>query len=271
MLFQVCVIAGDSQQQSEEDSTLIMKQPTHPESSAETGMKKQAGRLASFLRFALFTGKAVLIATVLFSVYANLDISRRAERNLYTTVRDVPEHTVGIVLGTSWASRSGSQNHFFTYRIQAAAALYRAGKIQYILASGDNQFLSYNEPRRMRQELIALGVAPQHIYLDFAGFSTLDSIYRAKEVFQLDRAIVISQAFQNERALFLGNAAGMNLDGFNARSVDGYGGFMVSVREFFARTKAYADVYLLNTRPRFLGEPLIIPTLKTGENPVMPQ
>lgn len=196
---------------------------------------------------------------VLFVVYANLEISRQAEGKLFASVQEVPPHTVGIVLGTSWASRSGTQNRFFAYRIQATAALYRAGKIDYVLASGDNQFLSYNEPRRMRQELIDLGVAPQHIYLDYAGFSTLDSMYRARNVFQLDSVLVISQDFQNERAVFLGEAAGLDVLGFNARSVDGYGGVMVRVREYFARAKAYLDVHILRTQPRFLGDPLTIP------------
>ncbi len=240
----------------------MKQQPVSPKitsASSESPDTKQASRLASFFRFGFAFTKVVAICIVLFAVYANLAITRNAAGKLYSAVYTVPAHEVGIVLGTSWASRSGTQNRFFTYRIQAAAALYRAGKIRYILASGDNQYQSYNEPRRMRQELILLGVDPEHIYMDFAGFSTLDSMYRAKEVFQLDSVLVISQDFQNERAIFLGESGGMQMAGFNARSVEGYGGLMVLAREFLARTKAYLDVYILRTQPRFLGDPLMIP------------
>ncbi|GAB6089554.1 SanA/YdcF family protein [Spirochaeta dissipatitropha] len=236
-----------------------MKLQTKRSRQSDKTKEKQAGWFASFLRITTLTVKLGIIFAVLFTAYANLDMARRADRLLYNSIQDVPPHKVGIVLGTSWASRSGTTNRFFTYRMQAAAALYKAGKIEYILASGDNQYHSYNEPRRMRRELIDLGVPPEHIYLDYAGFSTLDSIYRAKYIFQLEDVLVISQDFQNERAIFLGSAIGMNIHGFNARSVGGYGGIMVGLREYFARSKAFLDVYLLNTQPRFLGDVLSIP------------
>ncbi|THB66407.1 MAG: vancomycin high temperature exclusion protein [Spirochaetaceae bacterium] len=229
----------------------------------ETRMRsgKSKGFSASFLRASRVTlrvGIFLALAGLLFVVYANLEVSRQAKGLTYSSIQSVPVHKVGMVLGTSWASSSGSPNRFFLYRIHAAAALYRAGKIQHILVSGDNQYYSYNEPQKMRQELVALGVNPEHIFMDYAGFSTLDSVYRSSMVFKLDKVLVISQGFQNERAVFLGRHSGIAVSAFNARSVEGYGGFLIGVRELFARAKAVVDVYILDTQPRFLGEPLDI-------------
>ncbi len=221
--------------------------------------KKQAYGLASFFRRALFIVKILLVLVILIIVYANLHISRNAEGHLYTNLEDVPSYRVGLVLGTSWALRSGEPNSFFTYRIHAAAALFRAGKIEYVLVSGDNQYASYNEPRKMQQKLVDLGVPAERIVMDFAGFSTLDSVYRASRVFQLASVLVISQQFQNERAVFLGQAAGMEIDAFSARSVRGLSAAVVNLREIFARAKAFIDVYITHREPRFLGEPYTIP------------
>jgi SanA protein len=175
-------------------------------------------------------------------------------------LKNIPARRVGLVLGTSPMNGNGSPNSFFKFRIKAAVRLYQAGKIDYILVSGDNQFKSYNEPRAMHQALIAQGIPNECITLDYAGFRTLDSIIRAQAVFSENDFIVISQAFHNQRALFIGDYYGMNLLGFNADDVATVFQWKVRLREVLARFKAVLDLYILGTEPHFFGDKISIPT-----------
>ena len=139
---------------------------------------------------------------LLVIIACNVQVTKETKNLLYTQVAEVPAHKVGLLLGTNPYLKSGAPNKYFLYRIEAAVALYKAGKIEYILVSGDNHRNDYNEPEEMKQALMARGIPEEHIILDYAGFRTLDSVVRAKEVFGNDTFIVISQRFHNERALF---------------------------------------------------------------------
>ena len=114
------------------------------------------------------------------------------------------------MLGTSPKLRNGEDNLYFLYRIQATADLYKAGKISYILISGDNSRSNYNEPESMKQALIRLGIPSKVIYLDYAGLRTLDSVVRAKKIFGQNSITIISQKFHNERAIFIAQAYGID-------------------------------------------------------------
>ncbi len=163
------------------------------------------------------------------------------------------------MLGTSFRGSNGTINRYFKYRLDAALELYKAGKVQYILVSGDNSEENYNEPRAMRDALVKNGVPVDKVILDYAGFRTLDSMVRAKEVFGVTDVIVVSQKFHNERAIYLGRKNDINAFGYNARDVDGAEGSRSKFREIGARVKMMLDIYVLHTQPKFLGEPVIIP------------
>ncbi len=178
---------------------------------------------------------------------------------------EVPHNEVGLVLGTSHRSRGGRPNQFFAHRIEAAAALYHAGKVRHLLVSGDNSTMQYNEPWKMRAALIAAGVDSTHITLDYAGFRTLDSVVRAREVFGQQRFTVISQRFHVERAVFIARRKGIDAVGYNARDVGAYSGFRTMLREKAARVKVFLDL-LFVVEPHFLGDPeiIVIDTLPTA-------
>jgi SanA protein len=142
-------------------------------------------------------------------------------------------------------------------RIRAAAELYHAGKIDYILISGDNRYDYYNEPQMMQDDLIELGVPKEKIFLDYAGFRTLDSVVRAKKVFGLKSFTVISQRFHNERALFIAQNHGLHAVGYNAKDVSKNYGFKTNLREKFARVKVVLDL-MTGKEPKFLGEQIEI-------------
>jgi SanA protein len=175
----------------------------------------------------------------------------------YNSPEEIVKNKVGLVLGTSKYLRDGRTNLFFLYRVEAAVKLFKQGKIDYILVSGDNRHVSYNEPIEFRKELLKRGITKDQIILDFAGFRTLDSMVRAKEVFGLEKVTVISQEFHNERAIYIGRKFGLEAIGYNVEDVSGYSGFKVKTREALARTKVFLDLFL-NVQPKFLGEQIPI-------------
>lgn len=197
------------------------------------------------------------ILCIVSIIICDQTIKKNASSGIYTEISDIPSNNVGLLLGTSPKLKNGNNNLYFDYRINAAAELYKAGKLNYILISGDNRKENYNEPEEMKKALIQKGVLEQSIYLDYAGFRTLDSVVRAKEVFGLNQLTIISQRFHNERAIYLAEKNGMNAIGFNAKDVDAYAGLKTNIRELFARVKMFIDL-AINKQPHFLGEKIYI-------------
>jgi SanA protein len=199
----------------------------------------------------------VLIGLALiFSITANLMVSNKSQYT-YNSVKDIPHNRVGLVLGTSKFLANGYENYYFKYRIEAAFELYQAGKIDFILVSGDNSTKEYDEPTMMKEDLIALGVPANKIFLDYAGFRTWDSVVRCKEIFGQTNITIISQQFHNERAIFIAHCNDMEAVGYNAKDVNAYFGFKTQMREKFARVKVVLD-YLVGNEPKFLGETIEI-------------
>lgn len=160
----------------------------------------------------------------------------------------------GLVLGTSKGLRGGGKNLFFYNRMQAVKELFVAHKIEYVIVSGDNALIEYNETRDMKKALLDLGIPEKCIITDYAGFRTLDSVIRAKEVFGQDSIIIISQAFHNERALFIAKNHNIKAMGYDAQTIPLAYAYKVYAREFLARIKCLLDIYILNTMPKFYKE-----------------
>ena len=194
-----------------------------------------------------------LVFSLVSIFYANNLVTKTAKFKVYDKVDDIPEVKVGLLLGTSKYLSSGYENLYFKYRIQAATALYHSGKIKRIIVSGDNGSKEYDEASDMKYDLIANGIDSNHIYLDYAGFRTFDSMKRLKEIFGQKKAIIISQKFHNERAIYIGKKLDMEVYGFNANDVSQYYGLRTNLREYLARVKMLLD-FVIGVEPRFLGE-----------------
>lgn len=199
----------------------------------------------------------LLVAGILFIIFANYTIKSKSEDFLYSDTHKVPAVKTAVVLGTSKTLVNGNPNLYFDYRIKAAADLYKSGKIQYLIVSGDNSVEGYNEPEEMKNDLIAEGIPAEKIYEDFAGFRTLDSVVRAKEIFGQHEIVFVSQKFHNERAIYLARKNGMKAFGYNAEDVNKYAGFKTNAREKLARAKVFWD-FLFGVEPKFGGEKIII-------------
>ncbi|HVJ45258.1 MAG TPA: ElyC/SanA/YdcF family protein [Luteolibacter sp.] len=203
---------------------------------------------------------ALLIGFVVFGivVYANLTAIWSARGRIFTDVKTLPPVKVGLVFGTS-DKVAGRENLYFRYRIDAAEEVWKAGKLETIIVSGDNRSKYYNEPEKMKAALVARGLPADRIVCDYAGLRTLDSVVRAKEIFGADPVLFISQRFQNERAIYLADAHGIEAYGFASQDVQSQQGVKTKMREIAARVQMWLDVHFLNTRPRHLGEKVELP------------
>ncbi len=203
---------------------------------------------------------AVLAVLVLGAVFScEWWIARTAEGRCFDAVKAVPAAPVAVVLGTSAHLPDGRANLFFLPRMEAAAALFKAGKVKALIVSGDNGTQGYDEPTEMKRVLMQMGVPGEKIVCDYAGFRTLDSVVRAREVFGQQRVIFVSQRFHNARAIYLAAAFGIEAFGLDARDVPVTLSMKTFLREKLACVKAVLDVNLLGTKPKYLGEKVIVP------------
>lgn len=209
----------------------------------------------------LLTG-GLLAAFCLGLVFCYQLVAYSASSYLYDDPAALPQNTVGVVLGTSRFTSKGKPNGHYKRRIEAVAHLVKENRINYVLVSGDNGTRWYDEPTQMRRDLIHLGVPAEIIYRDYAGFRTLDSIIRARDVFGQDSFTIISQKFQNERALYIARQNGIEAVAFNAGGELRKMGYSNQMREVLARVLAVIETWFLSTGPKVLGPPVII-----GETP----
>ena len=200
---------------------------------------------------------ALALFAVVAIVVAEYAITNSAKEKTFDSVDVIPKNKVGLLLGTSKYVLNGRQNLFYVYRIQAAVALFNAQKIEYIIISGDNGRTEYDEPTDMKNDLMAKGVPEIAIYLDYAGFRTLDSVVRSKEIFGQDTITIISQQFHNQRAIYIATQKGMDAIGYNAKDVHTLVSMRIAIREKLARVKTLLDV-LLGVNPKYLGETIDI-------------
>jgi len=205
-----------------------------------------------FMRRMLKVTFLLLLIALLSIPLANYSVNNSTEKKLYNAVNEIPYNKVGLVLGTSKYLQNGYVNLYYSYRINATIALYKAGKISFVLVSGDNGSKQYDEPTTFKDDLIKGGIPSERIYLDYAGFRTLDSMVRAKEVFGQSTLTVVSQEFHNQRAVFIGNYIGIDAIGFNAQDVSSRYGFKTNMREKLARVKVFVDM-VFRVQPKFLG------------------
>ncbi|MES2921004.1 MAG: ElyC/SanA/YdcF family protein [Verrucomicrobiota bacterium] len=221
--------------------------------------RTKKGSLKRWLRHMLVILLGVLLLFLGVVAYANITAIWASRGRLFTDVSALPATKVGLVLGTT-DRVNGRENPYFRYRIDAAVRVWKAGKLETLIVSGDNDSdPHYNEPEKMKQALIERGIPGDRIVCDPKGLRTLDSVVRAKEIYGTNSILLISQRFHNERAIYLAKAHGIEAYGFNARDVETQAGLKTRFREIGARVLMWLDVNFLNTRPVHLGEKIVLP------------
>jgi SanA protein len=209
--------------------------------------KKAFKIILRFIKIAFLLGIAILILPRLITALYALPRSYSSQ--------DAPSAPVAIVFGAGlW--RDGTPTTVLRDRIATAAELYFTGKVQVILMSGDNSYLDYNEPGAMRDYAIKLGVPEASIVLDYAGRRTYDTCYRAKTIFGIEKAILVTQSFHIPRALYTCNALGLKAVGVPSDLHDYrlFSRLYWQIRELPATLTALLDVHVFRPQP-ILGEP----------------
>ena len=192
----------------------------------------------------------VLIACVALMLVCNQLVENNAKGKCFTDIDSIKYNKVGLLLGTTPQSRiTKTTNYFFIYRIDAAEQLYKAGKIEIILISGDENSLDgVNEAVCMRDSLVARGVSSNDIILDGKGYRTINSILNANKVYGLKSFTIISQQFHNERALYQAEHLELdleNIQAYNAKNPKSTRALITYIREYLARVKLFWDILIM--------------------------
>jgi SanA protein len=205
-------------------------------------------------------GLVALLLSVASVLWADYVCRSAAAGRIFRAVDQMPLNQVALVLGTGKTTRKGNPNLHFTQRINAAVELYRSGKVQHLLVSGDNHIASYDEPTDMVNALVAKGIPANAVTRDNAGFRTLDSVVRANSVFGLKKFTIVTEEFHCRRALWIAQQHGLDAAAFAAPDLSARWSLRVKAREALARVLCGLDLYVLNRRPHFPGppEPLVL-------------
>lgn len=189
----------------------------------------------------------------------NLYISKAAGHAIYEHGQKVPKAYAALILGAK-VHPSGRLSHMLEDRVITGLELYREGTVQKLLLSGDHGQKEYDEVNAMRAYLLKHGVPAQDIFMDHAGFNTYASMYRARDVFQVQDVIVVTQKFHLPRAVYIARQLGLQAVGLVAdrRVYMPASQIKSTVRELLARVKAFVDVHLLHAQPKYLGEAIPI-------------
>lgn len=203
------------------------------------------------MRRRLLIAAGALVALGLLVVgTANAVVLARTHDRTTDDPAALPHAQVAIVPG-SMVRPDGTLGTVVQARVDAGIALYEAGTVDAVLLSGDNGTPTYNEPDTMRDAVLAAGVPPEDVFTDYAGFDTWHTMRRAREVFEVESAIVVTQGFHVARAVDLGRAAGLEVHGL---AVGDEARLRVSARELLARVSGLGEATL---KPDVVGGPTI--------------
>jgi SanA protein len=185
--------------------------------------------------------------TIIFLIFCARLFTGLFSRPRIDTIETVAPARIAIVFGAG-LQRDGSPSPVLRDRVETAVKLYFAGKVEKVLMSGDNRFIDYNEPGAMRAYAIKLGMPEKDIVLDYAGRRTYDTCFRAKNIFGVNEAILVTQNYHLPRALFTCNELGLISSGVPAdqQSYSRYSRLMWNIRELPASLKAIWDVWILH-------------------------
>jgi SanA protein len=194
--------------------------------------------------------------TLLFAGWANLRVSQAGENRVFTESENACQAQAVLILG-ALVYPDGRLSDILLDRTITALEAYQAGRAEKILISGDHGRRGYDEVGAVRDYLLEQGVPPEDIFTDHAGFDTRDSLYRAREIFQADSLIIVTQNFHLPRALFLADDVGIQACGLSADRHIYATARLNAIREPLAIVKAYWEA-LWNTKPTYLGDPIPI-------------
>jgi vancomycin permeability regulator SanA len=213
---------------------------------------KKYSRLFRWLRFVLL-GLLISLLVIPLTVTAYISLMTNGIR--YIKPEEVPQEQLAMIFGAGLLA-NGKPTPMLADRVEAGVKLYQIGRVKKLLMTGDNSKVSYNEVRSMQQYAHDLGVPTKDITLDYAGFSTYESCYRAHKIFGLHKAVVITQNYHLPRAIYTCRQFGLDTVGLGTPDIEIYGLWRMIPdlrREMLANVKALWEVHVTRPRPTFLG------------------
>lgn len=220
-------------------------------------MFKQYLEMKKKIKIIAWVAGVMAVICIALMVICNHIVVNNAKGKVFSDIDSIKYNKVGLLLGTTPQARIGRiTNYFFIYRIDAAEQLYKAGKIEQILISGDEHSMDgVNEPECMRDSLVARGVPASAIILDGKGYRTICSVINANKVYGLKSFMVISQKFHNERAIYQAEHLGLdvkNIQAYNAEDPKSRRAYLTTIREYFARVKMFIDLCVTESEKIYL-------------------
>ena len=207
--------------------------------------------MKKYFKIALY----LLIIGLVAVVSVNYYVKSSTKKNIHYSLKRFPKNDVGIIFG---AGINGDQpSKYLKDRLDAGILLYKAKRINKILLSGDNGREEYDELTVMKNYCFRNGVDTTKIFIDYAGFDTYSTMYRAKHIFKIKKATLISQEYHLNRAIYIGQKLGIKSVGYSANKGEYRGYKYVTFREYLSIFKSFFDV-LRNREPRFSGNPINI-------------
>ncbi len=212
------------------------------------------------LNLIIKTGCFVLLSVLIIVLAAEAFTNLAANKHCHAQAAACRQGDVGLLLGCSKKLSRNRANFYFTGRMQAAAELWKTGKLRCIIVSGDNREKYYNEPRDMKEALVKLGVPEEKIVCDYAGLRTFDSVVRARRIFGAEKITIISQSYHVKRAVATARGLGIDAEGFNAPliPINRPTWLRQFLRERAARVAMVFDV-LIGSEPRHMGTRIQLP------------
>ena len=211
--------------------------------------KRPRKRIALWV-LGVILGLAVLFALLTLAI--NLVIVAAARGHIVARAADAPTAEVAIVLGAK-VDANGQPSPILADRLETAVRLYQQGKVKKLLMSGDHGTVTYDEVNAMLKYAIGRGVPAKDVFTDHAGFDTYATMYRARDVFEVTDALVVTQRFHLARAVYTARELGIKAIGVPA-DLQQYGGeWHFAVRDWIARVKAFFQLQVTHPKPRFLG------------------
>ncbi|QFR39402.1 hypothetical protein A9Q91_04195 [Candidatus Gracilibacteria bacterium 28_42_T64] len=198
-------------------------------------------------------GGIMTILGVIAILLINLYVLSFSKDKILTDVGQLEQTEVGLVFGAK-VKKDFSPSDILKDRLKVAIQAYKSGKIKKIIVSGDNSREEYDETTGMRDYLIKNDVHIDHIYLDYAGFDTYDTLFRAKELFGVEEVVLFTQDFHLKRANYIGQRVGLDTIGVSTNLQKYIHEDYYNRREVLARVKAFLDVELMSSNPKFLGD-----------------
>lgn len=214
--------------------------------------------MKKILKISMLTILALIALVIVLTAIINIYMIKSTEDQVLTPDNVGKSSPDCIIVLGAMVYNDGTPSPILKERLDTGIALYKAGVSDKLLMSGDNGQKEYNEVIPMRQYAISNGVSPEDIYLDYAGFSTYESMYRLSEIFQVEKAIVVTQRYHLYRALYIGNSLDIEVTGVSATDrVSGQTGR--DIREMFARVKSFWLI-ITDANPTYLGDTISLDT-----------